>query len=59
MDEELAERMCDALDKYKDTFFVVELRHDPNKLEIRDQDPTITSDLMDGRDSFLLFAVFI
>ena len=25
LDEELAERMCEALDKYKDTFFVVEL----------------------------------
>ncbi len=39
----------------QDTFFVVELRADINKVEIKDQDPLITSELMDGRDSFLLF----
>ena len=47
--------MLDVLDKYKDTFFVVELNFDPSKFEIRDPDPLIANDLMDGREPFLLF----
>jgi hypothetical protein len=53
-DEELAERMMTVLDKFQDSFFVVELKYDPNKREIVDPDPNIASEVMDGRDTFLL-----
>ena len=49
--------MLDVLDKYKDTFFVVELNFDPSKFEIRDPDPLIANDLMDGREPFLLYGI--
>ena len=54
MEEELAERMMGVMDKYKDSFFVIELKGDPNKRSIDDPDPNVSSEIMDGRDSFLL-----
>lgn len=55
VEEELAERMISVLDKYKDSFFVIELKSDPNKRSIEDPDPNVSSEIMDGRDSFLLY----
>jgi hypothetical protein len=54
VDEELAERMLGVMDKYREAFFVVDLKYDVNKIRIVDTDPNISSEIMDGRDSFLL-----
>lgn len=52
--EDLQDRLLTVLDKYQETFFVVQLQL-PGFVpgEIRDPDPVIPCEIMDGRDTFL------
>lgn len=52
--EDLQDRLLQVMDKYRETFFVVQLQP-PGFVpgEIRDPDANIGCDLMDGRDQFL------
>eukprot|EP00041_Stephanoeca_diplocostata_P038119 m.1478164 g.1478164 ORF g.1478164 m.1478164 type:complete len:2116 (+) comp25164_c0_seq4:202-6549(+) len=56
-EEELGDRCLEVLEKHKDVFFVAYLR-DPAVIDvskpIKDPDPDMLIDLMDGRDGFLV-----
>ena len=51
--EELAERMLTVVEKWQESFFIVELRSDMSSRIVRDPDPNISSEIMDGREAFL------
>jgi len=54
IEEELAEKVVEEMEKHKDVFFVVQLQADVDRKEtIKDPDGEMTCELMDGRDTFL------
>ncbi len=53
--EELAERMLTVVEKWQESFFIVELRSDTSSRIVRDPDPNISSEIMDGREAFLWY----
>lgn len=53
---DLHDKMLAMMDKHKEGFFVIRLQSTNEPTEIRDPDPLINCDLMDGRDAFLTLA---
>lgn len=51
--EELLDRLMEVMDKHRDTFFVVQLLPPGPPRDVRDPDPNMGCELMDGRDQFL------
>lgn len=52
---ELSQRIFATMDKYKEVFFVIRfyLRGEEPTAKIEDPDPTLSCDIMEGRDAFL------
>ncbi|KAK0417727.1 hypothetical protein QR680_013172 [Steinernema hermaphroditum] len=50
---EVTDKLFSNFEKHKEVFFTIRLQMDAPLKEIRDPDPLISSELMDGRDTFL------